>query len=302
MICGSDPYSCRLRGCSSTPKLIIRSVLALPWTTGVAMTISLTYDQPGREPSAQFAERRVGDARHRGEHHRRSQRVGADRESHRPSTVPRRPMRSASAARPPANGGNATRSTGSSIRRRTGTVPRRTRLDPAAAHLPPHADQRVASRPVRSRRATTAPPAAPRGSAPRAAPEAAHRINAPSTARRTSIGRGCKTAKSSSGRSRSSVSFTPGKRGRRPRPSRNVHLSPNWTARQRLRRRSASTAHELRVHLSPKSDPGRAATQEPPAGAHSGAPAMSERGERSTRAAAPDDPSGSSTDSHFGET
>ena len=83
MICGSDPYSCRLRGCSSTPKLIIRSVLALPWTTGVAMTISLTYDQPGREPPAQFAERRVRDARHRGEHHRRRQRVGADRERHR---------------------------------------------------------------------------------------------------------------------------------------------------------------------------------------------------------------------------
>ena len=39
---GSEPYSWRLRGCSSGPNVTMRSVLALPWTSAVANTISLT--------------------------------------------------------------------------------------------------------------------------------------------------------------------------------------------------------------------------------------------------------------------
>ena len=42
IITGSEPYTCRLRGCSSGPNVIIRAVLALPWTSAVAITISLT--------------------------------------------------------------------------------------------------------------------------------------------------------------------------------------------------------------------------------------------------------------------
>ncbi|CAB4835511.1 unannotated protein [freshwater metagenome] len=41
-ITGSLPYTCRLRGCSSSLNVIIRMVLALPCTMAVAITISLT--------------------------------------------------------------------------------------------------------------------------------------------------------------------------------------------------------------------------------------------------------------------
>src|SRR5688500_1711118 len=44
---GSEPYTCRLRGDSSAPNAIIWRVLALRWTTAVAITISFTYTSPG---------------------------------------------------------------------------------------------------------------------------------------------------------------------------------------------------------------------------------------------------------------
>jgi hypothetical protein len=43
---GSLPYNCKLRGDSPGAKVTIRSVLALPWTNAVAITISLTYIKP----------------------------------------------------------------------------------------------------------------------------------------------------------------------------------------------------------------------------------------------------------------
>ena len=89
--------------------------------------------------------------------------------------------------------------------------------------------------------------------------------------------------------SRSSVSFTPGSVGAHPAREERSPLSELDVGNDSAARRDRSRA---RVHLSPKWTRPRRRPQG----------RMSERGERSTWAAGLDGPSGSTTDSHFGET
>ena len=71
IIAGSDPYSWRLRGCSSGPNVIIRCGLGVAVDERGGHHHLVDVDEPGREAPTQRPERRVGDAGHRRQDDRR---------------------------------------------------------------------------------------------------------------------------------------------------------------------------------------------------------------------------------------
>ena len=169
MICGSDAVQLQAaRALVGRRSVIIRSVLALPWTTACRHHHLVDVDEPGRvargtaSRNGAFVTPAIGASTTgaASAYGPIEKLIAAQRYRDHAGPAP------TGAAPRASNGGSATRSTGSSIRRRTCTA----RAGPdgpgrdASAIAP---DRRDAFRPPRSHRATTERPASPRGSAPR---------------------------------------------------------------------------------------------------------------------------------------